>query len=246
MQYPFGRDIEFKWYPFLDNDELKGIPSQAPVIYLFGPDTRPSLSQARAGTGAIATISAWTAISSGYKFTIPAITDPDATAEIQSRTYYLAINFYLKNSGDPKQCVLEAIELTRIFGQQTNINVTAPDIVGAYSEITSYVSADQIQKAITDSVNLVKAKMLAKGFQFSRIKNPEVLTQIVINRARMMLFSGQRLRGGDMWDQAYEEEKESYVTLLSGLQVDYDHDNDNQVDESEKDTDGGAFVIMER
>lgn len=247
MQYAFGKDITYLWLPFLDDKSVIDFPSQSPTIYVFGPDSRPSRAQARAGTGAIGSaISSWTSVAGGFQFSIPAIQDPDINSDTHSRTYYLGITYLLK-AGGQTQTILETLELVRLFSRQAPIKCSIPDVLSGYSALSSYVTNDEIQQAITDATETVKAKFDAKGFEWARIKRIEGLSLMVKSRARMFLFAGQRVAGNETWKDAYEEEKDTYVTMLSNIRLEYDEDGDNAATDNEKETKArDSMAILER
>lgn len=245
MAYTWGKDIAFKWYPLIDNVQVQDFPSQSPTIYVFHDEARPSLAAARAGTGASATISTWTAIPGGFQFTISAINDPDVNAETQTRTYWIAINFILKTAGQT-QCVIEPIELGRVMGQQFKIELKPANILASYPEISDYATNSTIDEAILDAIVEIRTELEEKGFEWAQIKRPDKLYVAAKYKTLMIIEGNQRQQSGDKFDIDFNTHEEKYKSIMGGLKLEYDSNLDNHADSTEKAEPAGTFSMAIR
>lgn len=245
MQYPFGRDIQFKWYPLSDDVELLDFPVQGASlnIYVYATESRPTLSEARTGTNKTgAAITSWTAIPSGFQFVIPAISDIDPTSETRTRVFWVAINYILKTGGQV-QTVVEPLVMTRAFGQQSAIGVAPADLIALYPGVSGYATEADIAEAIAYATEMLKAYLKAGRFYWAQIKDPESLATVIKVRAMMHIEFNQSQGQNDQFDRAYKEHQKEYDALIKSLELAYDADKDNKADEQKAAIGGYSFGI---
>ncbi len=246
MSFAFGRDINFRWFPFLDDEALQDIPSNQEgqlSIHVYASEGRPSLSEARAGTGKTGpAITSWTPIPGGYQFTIPAIPDPDPTSETRTRIFWVAINFILKSAGQV-QTVVEPLVLTRFFGQQTRIGVSPTDVLGMDSNLIQIADENIAIKAIEEATESVKGMLSGKYFEWARIKNPEALFRAVKLRAGMWLAANETLLATESWANKRKEWAAEFEAIMKGVALQYDADSDNKAEETKAQFAGMSLII---
>lgn len=245
MPYTWGRDIVFKWFPQLDNVQCEDFPSQTPTIYVFHTESMPTQSAARAGTGANQTISSWSSIPGGFQFTISAIPDPDPNSATQRRVYWVAINFVLKTGGQV-QCVIEPLEMLRLFGQQSKVDVTIASFTASYPEIAQYVSPQTLTEVILEATEIVRIELMSAGFNWAQIKRPDLLSLLVKTRAKMSIEMSQRQAEGDKFDLDFKQDEQVYKLMKNGLKLEYDANQDNVADSTEKNVAAGGYVMAVR
>lgn len=246
MRFPFGQDIIYTFFPIVGNEPaINVLDPQTPSIWVF-PDTHiPSRSDALSGNGHTGSeITSWTAVenNSGFKFTIPAITDPDVNSNIEYRTYWLGINFRLQTSIQV-QTVIRALELYRVTGHHAQFLVTAADCIQLFPQIESYYSADQIN-SIFRTVKLEIINYLTnKGFDWSLIWDPDSLKEAAKFKVLMHMMAGQRKSSGDSWDKNFDEYKSSYTNTISALKLKIDAQGTKA---PTAETKGGGYAFVMR
>lgn len=225
MGYPFGKDFTYYFVPAVDNDTLRGIPSQTPNIYVFLDSARPNRTVAASGSGALQSISAWTQRGDGYEIAIGAISDPDVTASNDKRQYWIAINFVEKTAGQT-QTIVKMLEMERSKAIQKPISITADDLIGLYPGITGYVSEAQINAFVQLAIVEVQASLLQKGFEWAQVYRHDRLNLAVQMKTLASIFMSQRSEPGDNFDQNYQEYKAIYNATIQAISIEYDNDLD--------------------
>lgn len=246
MGFPFGQDINYQFFPLVNNEKAINIPTDNPKIYYF--QNQPTRAAALAGMGAInpdAGITTWTEIANqyGFWFTIPAIADPDPSSNIDRRTYWLGINFKLKTGGgEPFQTVIRALELERATGHHTQFLVTAQDVLQFFPQVESYYTPTQINAAFWVVKEEIVAYLTNKGFEWCQVWDPKRVQTAAIFKLLMRLMEGQRKIPGDNWDKNHEEYKSAYQNIISSLKLAYDSSRTGEATEVKKS--GGFAWVM--
>ncbi len=247
MGYPFGQNITYTFYPLVDNEAAKNIPTTGnPVaIYYFTDNNKPSRDAAQNGTGAVnsgSAIASWTPTGNGYQFTIPAIEDPDPDGGADTRNYWLAINFILQASGQT-QTVIRALEMERVSGHHKTVSVTSQDIIDYFPDALSYVSEDRINNFLFDAREEIQAYLRNKGFEWAQIYRPDRLSLVIKYKVLMHIMADQRREPGDNFDLNYQRYEKSYESAISSLQLEYDADKDGAPEIQPVKTGGYIFAI---
>jgi hypothetical protein len=237
MKYPFGQDFTFTWFPLVDDEPVRDVPTDqggSLKIHIYATETKPTYSEARAGTNKTgAAITAWTEIADGFQFVIPAIADPDRDSEVRTRVFWVAINFVLETGGQV-QTVIEPLYLTRAFGQQARTGVAPADVLAMNPAFQGVADEDSAMKAIETGLDAVKAKLMGR-FNWAQIKNPESLNRLIKIYACMHIeFNEKTGSVGDPWLDSYKEHKAEFEADLKALVLEYDSDEDNKQDKKEQ------------
>lgn len=226
----FGKDIERKFYPLLNDDPYQ-IPTQTPTIYIFS--SQPSLNDARDGGGAIATISSWTQSSaSPYEctYTIPAIDDPAPESNIPQRTYYEAIN-YIAQSSEQTQTVLRSFDVERGSGADSEHAVTYTDLQTVYPAITGYANSTQLNNFIEIGKQEIQLKLKGKGVRWSDIQNQDELKRAIAYRSIQLLSESQIALPDDKFVTRREIYKEKFNESMNDIVLYVDTDKDGIPDQ---------------
>lgn len=239
--YPFGQSFKYTFYPIVDSEAIQGIPTQTPAIYVYRENNKPSRDQAALGTGSLHTINTWTQERNGFYFTVPEIVDPEPTGEITKRTYWIAINFILKASGQT-QTVIKALEMERVTGHQVDVYVTYPDLLQHWSEIGSYFSLEVSERFAANAKKQVITELNNQGFNWSQVTDPSQLTMCVIYKTLANLNADRRKESGDNFDKNFELFYSTYKSALTSLQLEYDADNDGAKDDKPQQIGGYVFL----
>lgn len=230
MSYTYGKDIIYYFVPVVDDEPVLNIPTQNPSIFVFDYQNKPSMADARSGTGKLgSTITSWTARGQGFEFTIPAITDLDPTSQTNDRVYWVAINFILKSGGDTITAV-RALEIDRIQIEQEQLTTTVSDIVGIYSDITSYKDEAQIIRYMSEAKSLIKLALTIKGYEWALVHNVKDFNAAHRYKTLELIMASLRRSAGDTFDANFNYYKEMADGYLSAIQLEYDTDKDGEAD----------------
>lgn len=245
MGYPFGQDIKYYFYPQVDNVTAAGIPSQNPTIYIFTDANKPTRDAARNGTNKLgSTITSWTQEGAGYCFTIPAVSDPDPTGQMNERIYWVAINFILKTAGQT-QTVVKALSMERVQAQEKVLTVTLNDLQALFPSIRDYINDAELNAMVEAAINDVKATLLNKGFQWAQIQRPDRLKTAVVFLSLAQAMLSQRKEINDNFDLNFQEFKALYQSAMNGLKLEYDENKDGEATPEESKT-IDSFVFITR
>jgi len=217
MGYAFGKSFDYFFYPLVNNEAVGAIPNQNPDVYIFtDAQGQPSRQLAAAGTGALQVITNWTVVDGGFKIAIDAINDPEPLGSTSKRIFWIAINYILK-SGGQVQTTLRALELERVSSHSTRVGLTATDLTTLFPELSSFVTTNTINAAISLAEQECKSILLNKGYEWAQIKSPERLKLAMQARAMMQIMINQRKSPGDNFDANYTEYKKQYKSYLDSI-----------------------------
>lgn len=227
MTYKFGSDFTAHYH--YDDGHTDFAPSSdAPAIYLFA--NKPDWTIARAGTGALQTITSWTGGHSGSKdIEISAITDPDPTGGDVERRYWLAINYTNEVGGDVITDIQE-LTLTRPKGRIEKKEATISEIKKFFPEIVSYVTDDQLTDFVAIAKEQVKADFLKKGYELNRIVNNDAFYLAIAYKVISLSSHAEFREAGDRMYVRYEDYRDMYNEYIKDLKIEYDIDADGDVD----------------
>ena len=239
----FGKDITRKFYALEDSEPIN-LYSQAPAIYLF--TDQPSLTVARAGTGALQTVNYWsetTGIPYTRTYTFTAVDDPAPTSTTPPSSYYWeAINYYAK-SGGQLQTKLRTIELEKPSATETVPGTTAQDLKDIYPAIDSYVESDsELEQFIVVAQDEIKSQLKSKGIEWGTIENLKEFKYALAFLAIQYLSESQIVEASDKFAIRAEIYSKKYETALSRITVTHDTDNDGMPD-TESQQAGALFGV---
>lgn len=236
MPFKFGVDIIYKFYPLKDeiasDDAFDITRFGTPTIYLY--TDKPTRAAAIAGTGAVATISSWsnTTDGRGKQFTIPAIDDPDTSAESANYQYWLAINFVLQ-SGEQTQTVLRMLPIKRLMGHHSTAMPTVEDLESIHPNIGEYFFDHVLLDALQNALNIIKLRLKSAGWDYANIWNPDELRLAVAYKTLSELALSQ-IAGGGAWSDKQKEYKSTYESLIKEIEFLIDKDTDGEPDKQSK------------
>ena len=221
MPYAFGQDFIVEFYPMLD--EEPAIPSaDSPSIYVYTDTNKPTRAQAAAGGGTVLqTISTWSDINNGKSISVSAISDPDADSDTTEYTYWMAINFTLKASGDT-QTVLKALKMYRINGMLATITTKTHDIENMWGAVKEYTTEAERAAFIADAIDDIKADLRARGYEWAKINRADRLNSAAVNKACANIALSQIRESGDRFDVMKEECKQNYEKKINSIRLEYD------------------------
>ena len=231
MRYPFGQSFTAYFDPLVAGVEVGNIPTQSPAIYIF--DTEPTRDQAASGTDAIQAVTSWTPDGLGFKFTVAAIADPDPTSTTSFRQYFRAVNFVLTSPAGQTQTDIRAIELERVAGQGSRVDVTDEDIVSFFPVVQAYTEEAEREQFIREAKLQVRDELKAKGFRWDRIHDLEVLNRLVKYKAICLILLNAIQKGGDAHELKYDKFENMYKNAFNSLQLEYDSDGDGSPEKKE-------------
>lgn len=218
MTYSFGRSFTYTFTPLADESPVAAIPAQSPAVYVFA--ALPSLAAARAGTGAVATVAAWTPVGAGFDIPVSALDDPDPTGPVREHTYYIAVNFKLEVGGQT-QTVLRALSMERVTGSEGKVRVADAEILALLPQASSFSTEAERVQFLRQAELQVKDDLQAAKFRWSRIHRLDDLSRVVLYKALLLLLFSQFRDGGDRYKAKYDEIKGWYAAALAGLAVEY-------------------------
>lgn len=248
MAYIFGKDITYTFYAIEDRDaiDMSGVTT-SPAIYVYKSNYKPDRTQAAAGTdngGLVGSaITTWTATTrgNGKYFTIPAIDDPDPTSSIDTYTYWLAINFYLKNS-EQKQTLIRALPMRRVSAHHKAIDVRNEDLEAIYPGVTTnIVSSANAVAVIGHAITMTELDLDAKGFEYANLWRPDRLNEAVQYRALAEIMLQNMVATDDEWHTLYKEYKDVSNNIVRNLKIEYTTSAGAE-DDNIKETRGGGVV----
>lgn len=227
--YNFGKTITRKFYP-KENDLPLSIHSQAAEIYLF--EDKPTLSNARDGTGATQTITYWT--QSGvtpypqtYQFT--PVDDPDPTGGNLWRSYWEAINFVLEVT-EQKQTVVREFKIERPKANEDIPGTTVADVEQVFPDIESYFDDSEIEGFLSVAETELKNELLALNVRWSQVSSLTNTKLAIAYKAISNASLVQIKEPGDRHNLRYNEFKAKYLITIKAIPLEIDLDGDGKAD----------------
>lgn len=233
MIYPFDKPFTVEYHPQVNGEGVDYLGSQTPSIYLFS--TLPSRQVAAAGTGAVQTVSSWDEVDAKtVRISIAQVADPYPNDAIQTRNYYIAINFKLDSTGATVTDIL-GIQMSRARGALTAINVTQQTLEALYQNVSVYFEEPQILDAIELAIKKVKRQAKKSGIDWNTVTDFSELNEAVALKALILLFRSQLQRGnGSDFIDVYKEFKEDYSDVFEDISLELDEDGDGIPDQTAK------------
>jgi len=235
MSYNYGKSITRNFYP-LEDDEPIELPSQAPAIYLYS--SLPTLADAQAGTGAIAShsISYWepqAVTPYARSWTFPPIANPSPNSATSPRGYWEVINF-VSAPGGQRQTVINQLVLERTQALPEIPGTTKADLKRVWPGISTYITDSQLDDFLQLAMEEMQSDFQAKGFDWGTIKN--------LSRARLALaFKTIELANLSQ----FKEENDRFHLRFKEFQNKYNNAIATSGIESDTDGDGAADVPAE-
>jgi len=242
MGYTFGQDFTYKVYPLVDDNLVTTIPAHTATLYVY--DAKPSRSDIATGAGSIAgPISAtWTANATSCSFTIPAIDDPDPTAQEPSVIYWVSVKFQLTAS-EQYQYLVRYLDMDRVAAHDKTVDIAYTDLLVLSPSLSSYAGVSELTAQITAATAMVKARLRNRGYEWAELSRADRLNDVVRFLALANTYQSKMQRPGDQFDKLYEDYKKASEELFSALKLEYDEQEEGK-DEDEVDI--GTFGIIIR
>lgn len=230
MGYPFGQDFTYKVYPLIDGNLVTTIPNQTAVLYIY--DAKPTRANAVTGAGAIAgPINAtWTANATSCSFTVPALDDPDPTAQEESVMYWISCRLIL-TAAEQYQYIIRYLDMERVSAHDKTVDVVYTDLAVLSPGVTSYAGTSEQTAQITAATALVKARLMNRGYQWAQLSRADRLNDTVKFLALSNIYQSKMQRPGDQFDKLYEDYKKTSEELLQSLKLEFDAEGEGEVEE---------------
>lgn len=227
MKYPYGKDFTHYFYPVdLDGNALD-IAVTAPAIYIYR--TRPTLDQARAGTGSpLETVITWSDVPGGKSIAFDAVDDPAPTQAEYEWPYYIAVNYYL-TATEQKQTRIDEIILFKALAQTTSHGVTAEFIKKIYPAIPAYVTDSRIEDHTEIGLEVLKIDLEKSGFKWAQVPDARKYRLALAAKTVQLASESLRIEEGDKFDLFAKTMEALYAKSLS-VSVPYDSDRDGVPD----------------
>jgi hypothetical protein len=230
--YQFGKAFTVTYYPTdTEGDAIKA-STDAPNIYLFGHDNKPGRDVILSGTGAIETVTSWTKNGSGYDITFAAVDDPEPDSHLNTRDYYIGINFTLE-AGEQVQARMIAIQLSRPLGYDNELNITSCDIEKYFHTVDDWITNHQQDSFVNEAIEWVRNQIRDNGYHYALITNPEDLRiaviQRAINRIAMSLIADGNTGFIALKDDSMSEANKTLTRLQALIDTDADGEADKKV-----------------
>jgi len=192
-------------------------------IYLFSYESKPEMSAAKAGTGALQSIASWTAVPEkrGFRYDLDEVEDPDPTGSQLVYSFWVAHNFRFE-AGAQIQTVLQELLFQRPWAHTRRVEVTFADVIAAWPTAQKYATASQIDSAITLAKTDVRNDLTAAGYEWGEIRRPDRLNQSILYRALGHIAFTQIQQTGDHWDRQSQEWKRMSHKIREELKFEYD------------------------
>ncbi len=243
MPFPFGKDFAYTFYAG-SSDEYEALPTAPESIYIYQTGYRPTRAEAAAGTdngGLLQTISTWTDSGEGKVFSVDAIDDPDPTGSNTEHTYWVVVNFKL-STGEQTQTIIRALPMRRVWAHHAAVTTSKADLQTIFPKIDDYWNDSEQDASIELAVDMVKAELNSKGFEWALIWQPDKLNHAVAYKALTFLTAGELAAGADTWQRSHETWTNAADTALNTLRFEYDRYETQEPSSTE--TKGAYIRIM--
>lgn len=226
--YPFGKSFSYHFIPLIDDNEVTLPTSTDPVsIYIY--NNKPTISEARVGTGALSQISPNTWVetdTTSRTIAIPVIEDPTPNNETTTENYWIAINFHLETGGE-YQTVVRRLLLERPASHSKRVAVVEADLTDIFPTITKYSTSGQITNYIETAVILIKSFLKSKGYKWASIYRPDEIKLAVIYKALALFAHSQK---GEEFKERFVEWNREHLSLIESLKIQLDEDVDGEAE----------------
>lgn len=202
-----------------------------PVIYIFRD--KPDRSSAIAGTGAIQTISSWSAgsIADSKAISVSAITDPHISDVQTDKVYYAAVKYTLVASGQVQTDIIP-FTIGRASGTPDNFNISVTLIKEIYPAISNYLTDSQIDDKLDQTIDEVRLELEAKGHKWDKILRKDLLYLPIAYRTIANCSLSQIVEQDDKFDYRYNLFMKLYLEYLQNLTLAEDNNNDGEADKN--------------
>ncbi len=238
--FSFGKDFTYTFTPYIDNEEVAGIPTHTAKLLVYS--SQPARSQVIDETGELATYTAtWATNAASCAFSVAAIEDPSPTSIDDNENYWVGIKFYLK-SGGQVQIHIAALLLERPRGTQSALSVVVADLSAQFKNIADYCTNQEMLDQIEIQTEMLRAELEAKGFKWASIWRPDRLKRAIVYSTLGALLGNESKREGDQFDRHATKFDNQAAQYLKLIQLEYDTDNNNEPD-SVVTSGGYAFLV---
>jgi hypothetical protein len=224
-RYYFGKDLTVK-YSYAEGAE----PVGTPTIYLFRD--MPGRDAARAGTGALQTVSTWSIdseIPNTKSFTVAAFTDPEIASTTDGHEYFLAINYTIKAAAEV-QTDVKRLFVTRAGGSLTSHGVDLEAVIAAYPTLASYLTNDDIEDQIQLAIDEIAAVIMP--VDWDKVTNKDQLYFPILCKAIANSCLSEFVEEGDRFSKRYEIFEKKYADYMANFVVKADSDVSGDSDDT--------------
>lgn len=225
----FGKNFDRRFIP-RENDRPVNLPSQNPTIYIFRD--QPSREQARNGTSAIQTISAWVekdAPPYARIYEVSAIEDPNPNDQTEYEEYWEAINFVAKASGQV-QTFIRMMRIERIESADSVPGTTRETLQEVYPAIKNYLSDDQMDDMIVAAEAELQTFFEGRDIKWSRVYGMYKFKLAVAYKAIALSALSQFREDGDRHHKRWGIYEGKCDSQLKQIAIRYDKNGDGNAE----------------
>lgn len=235
-KYSFATPFMFGFYVEKGEGSYYDIASllTPPDVYLF--DEKPSRELAQTGTDALQTINAWVPTTNpiGAIITVGEILDPNPSSNVDTETYYLAINYRLADGGEVVTDI-EEIEVSRAFGNSDPVKTDLSTLQELFHDVDRHASETEQLTSITVALAKTRLAVNSRGIlDWDRLKNKGDLDLIISMLAMSNIYFNKSQESDDHWYQKFEKMQTDAYSLIKDIPLEVDTDNDGDTDIEEE------------
>lgn len=229
-RYLFNKDITRQFIALEDDRPFK-LPTQNPTIYVY--TQKPSLTEAAAGTGAVAAaVTSWNQSSVDpypNTYTLTAIADPASTSDVPSRVYWESITYITKTAGT-SITHLRSFIVERADTKSGYPSITGEDLAEIYPAITSYLNSSELAAMIANNLEELIIDLEARGLDWGKLGDLRKLRLALAYKCIAESCLSEVKQEGDRFDYRYNKFLEKYNAALKAVQLPYDEDGDGKAE----------------
>ncbi len=196
---------------------------------------RPTLAQKvdDAGTGAIEKVESWTNGNSTNEKLIAfsGVDDPEPNSNSDFKIYYLAVGFKLEADETTIYKVLP-IYIWRIKPIGSRYGVSATDVIGRQSKLSSYNDGSYLESMINDAEEEIETDLAIEGYQVEDVDLSD-LHLLVLLKAIELAARDKTNDPNDTWADKAKFYAGRYGKRLKTIRIKHDQDGDGLPEENE-------------
>lgn len=173
VNHVFGKTISFRYFPLAGDEDMTLHSLSSARLYADEPS---DAQRANTASGHLQEVTSWTLTNpegSGpayYLITFAALEDPDVNSSEEYELYFVALNFKAESTGPVVQDD-EQLQIWRIDGLTSKIDVTAQDVIEIESRLEPYLGQLAIEAKIDLAIEDVLSRLEGRGYAKRRLVN---------------------------------------------------------------------------
>lgn len=173
VNHVFGKTISFRYFPLAGDEDLTLHSLVSARLYADEPS---DAQLANTAGGHLAEATSWTPVNAEgtgpthYLIQFTAQEDPDVNSSEEYELYFVALNFKAEVSGPTLQDD-EQIQIWRIDGLTSKIDVSAQDVIDIETRIEPYLGQLTIEAKIDLAIEDLLSRLEGRGYAKRRLVN---------------------------------------------------------------------------